>query len=118
MTTCLRMCRRLVAVAGAVSALAPWTGMLHAPKVHAQGRIQMRVSSPAVPDDWHARMWTVLKDELEKSAPPGEGFGQQGLRVDTPDVEAFRKVVQQAYLNSEYAKAWPAGLLDRINATR
>lgn len=45
-------------------------------------------------------------------------FKQQGLQVSTPDVEAFRKAVQAAYGPSEYAKAWPAGLLDRINQTR
>ena len=45
-------------------------------------------------------------------------FRKEGLQVVTPDVEAFRKVVQGAYANSEYAKVWPAGLLDRINNTR
>jgi tripartite ATP-independent transporter DctP family solute receptor len=45
-------------------------------------------------------------------------FRQQGLTVTTPDVEAFRRAVQQAYARSDYAKAWPAGLLERINATR
>jgi tripartite ATP-independent transporter DctP family solute receptor len=45
-------------------------------------------------------------------------FKQQGLQVTTPDVEAFRKTVQAAYMNSEYAKTWPKGLLERINATR
>jgi TRAP-type transport system periplasmic protein len=29
----------------------------------------LRVSTPAVPDDWHAKMWTVMKDELAKTAP-------------------------------------------------
>ena len=24
---------------------------------------------PAVPDDWHAKMWTVFKESLDKSAP-------------------------------------------------
>lgn len=44
-------------------------------------------------------------------------FKSQGLSVTTPDVAAFRKSVQSAYLNSDYAKAWPKGLLDRINST-
>ena len=35
----------------------------------AQSKIVLRVSTPAVPDDWHAKMWTVFKDTLEKSAP-------------------------------------------------
>ena len=45
-------------------------------------------------------------------------FKAQGLTVTTPDLDAFRKTVQTAYQNSEYAKVWPAGLLDRINNTR
>ncbi len=45
-------------------------------------------------------------------------FRQQGLQISTPDVDAFRKSVQEAYARSDYAKVWPAGLLDRINATR
>lgn len=35
----------------------------------AQTKIPLRISTPAVPEDWHAKMWTVFKDELEKSAP-------------------------------------------------
>ena len=45
-------------------------------------------------------------------------FKTQGLTVTTPDVDAFRKTVQSAYLHSDYAKAWPKGLLERINATK
>lgn len=45
-------------------------------------------------------------------------FRQQGLSVTTPDVNAFRKAVQTTYLQSEYAKIWPPGLLERINTTR
>ncbi|WP_296446300.1 sialic acid TRAP transporter substrate-binding protein SiaP [Rhodoferax sp. UBA5149] len=47
-----------------------------------------------------------------------EFFKKEGLQVTTPDVEAFRKSVQAAYQNSDYAKVWPKGLLDRINATQ
>jgi tripartite ATP-independent transporter DctP family solute receptor len=43
-------------------------------------------------------------------------FKQQGLQVTVPDRDAFRKHVQSVYLNSEYAKVWPKGLLERINA--
>ena len=35
----------------------------------AQSKTILRISTPAVPDDWHAKMWTVFKDALEKSAP-------------------------------------------------
>jgi tripartite ATP-independent transporter DctP family solute receptor len=45
-------------------------------------------------------------------------FKQQGLQVTTPDADAFRKAVQDTYGKSDYAKVWPAGLLDRINNTR
>lgn len=52
----------------------------------------------------------ALEAELEQF------FKDQGLKVYTPDVEAFRAQVQKAYLESEFAKDWPAGLLDKINA--
>lgn len=45
-------------------------------------------------------------------------FRKEGLTVTTPDVEAFRKAVQQAYLQSELSKAWPKGMLERVNAVR
>ncbi|MDR7304873.1 sialic acid TRAP transporter substrate-binding protein SiaP [Rhodoferax saidenbachensis] len=47
-----------------------------------------------------------------------EFFKKEGLQVVTPDVDAFRKSVQATYQASDYAKVWPKGLLDRINATK
>jgi tripartite ATP-independent transporter DctP family solute receptor len=47
-----------------------------------------------------------------------EFFKKEGLQVSTPDVDAFRKSVQATYQASDYAKVWPKGLLDRINATK
>ena len=47
-----------------------------------------------------------------------EFFKKEGLQVTTPDVEAFRKSVQATYQNSDYAKVWSKGLLERINATK
>jgi TRAP-type C4-dicarboxylate transport system substrate-binding protein len=35
----------------------------------AQAKTVLRISTPAVPDDWHAKMWTLFRDNLEKSAP-------------------------------------------------
>ena len=55
-----------------------------------------------------------IKDEAELI----DFFKAQGLKVITPDVAAFRKTVQEKYLKSEMAKAWPKGLLERINAVR
>lgn len=43
-------------------------------------------------------------------------FKDQGLEVYTPDVDAFRKHVQEAYLASDFAKDWPAGMVEQINA--
>ena len=43
-------------------------------------------------------------------------FRAKGIVITTPDVAAFRKAVQEAYLKSEYAEKWPRGLLERINA--
>lgn len=45
-------------------------------------------------------------------------FRSQGLSVTTPDLDAFRKAVQAAYLHSDYGRVWPKGLLDRINRTK
>ena len=45
-------------------------------------------------------------------------FKKEGLQVTVPDVDAFRKSVQTTYQNSDYAKVWPKGLVERINTTR
>ncbi|WP_265518659.1 TRAP transporter substrate-binding protein DctP [Nitratireductor luteus] len=41
---------------------------------------------------------------------------EQGLEVYEPDLEAFRTHVQKAYLESDFAKDWPEGMIDKINA--
>jgi tripartite ATP-independent transporter DctP family solute receptor len=53
-----------------------------------------------------------LKREQELAA----FMTEQGLKLHTPDVEAFRKHAQQKYLDSDLAKDWPEGMLDKINA--
>ena len=40
----------------------------------------LRASSPAVPDDWHARMWTVFKEAWE-SGSSGDGSVQIHLKI-------------------------------------
>lgn len=57
-------------------------------------------------------------NRLKEESQLVDYFRQQGLQIQTPDVPAFRAAVQQAYVQSDYAKVWPAGLLDRINAIR
>jgi TRAP-type transport system periplasmic protein len=58
------------------------------------------------------------ENRLKEEAAIVDFFKSQGLTVTTPDIEAFRKSVQAAYAGSDIAKAWPAGLLDRINSTK
>lgn len=40
----------------------------------------------------------------------------KGLKVYTPNLDAFRKTVQEAYLKSDLAKNWEKGALEKINA--
>ena len=40
----------------------------------------------------------------------------KGLAVYEPDLAAFRDHVQKMYLESEFAKTWPEGVLEKINA--
>jgi TRAP-type transport system periplasmic protein len=43
-------------------------------------------------------------------------FKDKGLKVYEPDVNAFRSHVQKMYLESDLSKAWPKGLIEKINA--
>ena len=58
------------------------------------------------------------ENRIKEEAQLVDFFKKEGLQVSTPDVEAFRKTVQAAYQNSEYAKVWPKGLVERINAVK
>jgi tripartite ATP-independent transporter DctP family solute receptor len=58
----------------------------------------------------HARQLQLKKEEEAVAF-----LTEKGLKVYEPDVEAFRTKVQADYLASDYAKDWPAGMLDRIN---
>ena len=53
---------------------------------------------------------------LAREKELAESFKGRGLKIYEPDVEAFRKHVQEQYLASELAKDWPAGMVDKINA--
>ena len=54
---------------------------------------------------------------LQEEAQLVDFFKKQGLQVTMPDVAAFRKSVLASYQASDYAKSWPQGLVERINAT-
>jgi len=45
-------------------------------------------------------------------------FKGEGLQVYTPDVAAFRERAQKMYLESDFSKDWPQGLLERVNAVK
>jgi len=56
------------------------------------------------------------KNQLAKEDELVSFLKGKGLDIYEPDVKAFSDHVQKAFLDSEYAKAWPAGMLDKINA--
>jgi tripartite ATP-independent transporter DctP family solute receptor len=41
---------------------------------------------------------------------------EKGLKVYAPDLAAFRNAVQKEYLASKFAKDWPAGMVEKVNA--
>lgn len=55
-----------------------------------------------------------IKDEAELVA----FLKEKGLKVYSPDVDTFRATVQKAYLESEWSKTWPEGMVDRVNAVQ
>ncbi len=59
---------------------------------------------------------SARQQQLALEAELVQFFKDQGLRVYEPDLPAFRARVQAAYLASDYSKAWPAGIVDTINA--
>ena len=58
------------------------------------------------------------ENRIKEEAQLVEFFKKEGLQVTVPNVDAFHKSVQATYMASDYAKVWPKGLLDRINATK
>jgi TRAP-type transport system periplasmic protein len=55
---------------------------------------------------------------IQEEAHLVEFFKKEGLQVTVPDIDAFRKAVRVAYLQSDYAKTWAPGMVDRIHASR
>lgn len=53
---------------------------------------------------------------LAREGELADRFKAAGLEVYEPDLDAFRTFAQQKYLESELAKDWPEGVVDRINA--
>jgi TRAP-type C4-dicarboxylate transport system substrate-binding protein len=61
--------------------------------------------------------WSA-SEHLKREAELADGFRKQGLEVYAPDVNAFRANAQKIYMASDEAKAWPKGMLERINALK
>jgi hypothetical protein len=62
-----------------------------------------------------AMAWSA-EQHLAREAELVEFFKGEGMEIYTPDVDAFRAYAQTKYLESDLSKAWPEGMLDRINA--
>ncbi len=58
------------------------------------------------------------ENRLKDEAALVQFFKDKGLKVYAPDVATFRSTVQKAYLASDFAKDWPAGIVDRVNAVK
>lgn len=56
------------------------------------------------------------QNQLKKEEDLVSFLTEKGLKIYEPDQNAFRTHVQKMYMESEYAKDWPAGLIDKINA--
>jgi TRAP-type C4-dicarboxylate transport system substrate-binding protein len=64
-----------------------------------------------------AMQWSAAEHE-KREKELADGFRKRGLQVYVPDQNAFRAHAQKVYLASDEAKAWPKGLLEKINALK
>jgi TRAP-type C4-dicarboxylate transport system substrate-binding protein len=80
-----------------------WNGMSPAQQQAVQGAADKAIQ------------WST-DEHLKREAELAKSFQAQGLDVYEPDLKAFREHAQKAYLASDIAKSWPAGLLEKINA--
>ncbi len=64
-----------------------------------------------------AAAWTTAQI-IENEAKLVDFFKAEGLDVYEPDVASFRDRAQKMYLESDFSKDWPKGLLERINAVQ
>ncbi len=74
---------------------------------------EQRTAFDAAADEaitWSNEQHLAREEEL------GAFFEEQGLKISTPDVDAFRTHAQQMYLDSDISNDWPEGMIDRINA--
>ena len=85
--------------------LKAWNGMGAAKQKSFQAAVDKAIN-------WSAQ------EHLKRETELADGFKKQGLDVYTPDLAAFRAHAQKVYLASDEAKAWPKGMLQKINAVK
>lgn len=56
------------------------------------------------------------QNQLKLENELADFFREKGLKVYEPDLKAFRDTVQKAYMESDFSKTWPEGLVEKINA--
>ena len=59
---------------------------------------------------------SARQKQLQKEEDLVSFLKEQGLEIYEPDLAAFREHVQAQYVGSEFAAAWPEGVLEQINA--
>ena len=64
-----------------------------------------------------AMAWSAA-EHTKREAELADSFRKHGLQVYAPDQNAFRAHAQKVYLGSDEAKAWPKGMLEKINALK
>jgi TRAP-type transport system periplasmic protein len=76
--------------------------------------------TPEQQDTVTAAAWAAADygraNQLQKEADLVSFLEEQGLTIYEPDLNAFRSHVQEAYLTSDFAKTWPDGVLEAVNA--
>ena len=58
---------------------------------------------------------SIMKNQLRLEKELVSFVKKNGLKVYEPNLDAFRKRVQDMYADSKYAKTWPKGMLEKIN---
>ncbi|WP_040325031.1 TRAP transporter substrate-binding protein DctP [Aurantimonas manganoxydans] len=58
--------------------------------------------------------WSTA-EHLRQEEELADSFEERGLKLYKPDVEAFRTHAQKMYSESDLARNWPEGMLERIN---
>ncbi len=59
--------------------------------------------------------WST-NEHLKREQELASFMTEKGLKLYKPDVDAFRQYAQKLYQESDLAKSWPKGMLEKINA--